>query len=133
MKKTYLIIFSLLIISGVSFLLISGLRGEFNLTKFSGNKEQSEQGIEEKGEPDKEVIIEDELAREFTVCSDDIECIAKPSCHPTECINSNFKERFNEPSECSDIFNPKAVYDNEDCLCQEGFCVNSNQDRPVME
>ncbi|MBU0535876.1 MAG: hypothetical protein KKE20_02850 [Nanoarchaeota archaeon] len=67
-------------------------------------------------------------------CITDQDCIPKPSdCHATECINKVHEDLFNRPQMCTEMFSCSAAYTPEDCLCQDGECVNKNKDNQGCE
>ena len=58
-------------------------------------------------------------------CVADEDCIPLPSeCHPRECINSNFADKFEVPAVCTEQFDTMAAYTVEDCGCVGTTCVN---------
>jgi len=62
------------------------------------------------------------------ICSKDSECIPFPAeCHPHSCINEKSAFMFKPPEVCTEIFDCGAAYKNEDCLCQNGQCMNANE------
>jgi hypothetical protein len=59
-------------------------------------------------------------------CNTNADCIPKPGCHPTECINQKYEKLFGKPNACTEIFMSQAAYAKEDCACIEGMCTNKN-------
>lgn len=67
------------------------------------------------------------MMQKMDACSADEDCIPLPSeCHPQECINREHEDMFEKPQMCTKMFDCSAAYRPEDCLCQEGRCVNKN-------
>jgi hypothetical protein len=63
------------------------------------------------------------------VCAVDSDCIPKPGCHPTECINKNFEGNYAKPDICTMEYRWNAAYSQEDCACSDGICINKNINR----
>jgi len=62
------------------------------------------------------------------VCQTDSDCIPHPSkCHPHSCINKKNAFMFKPPENCTELFDCSAAYEPQDCLCQDGQCVNGNE------
>ncbi|NTV23587.1 MAG: hypothetical protein HGA85_04395 [Nanoarchaeota archaeon] len=61
---------------------------------------------------------------EYATCSSDSDCIPQPGCHPVNCINSRFADRFKAPDACTMEYRCNAAYSAEDCMCQAGKCIN---------
>jgi len=59
-------------------------------------------------------------------CSADSDCVPKPGCHASECINKEYTNRFKSPEMCTEMFSCSAAYTPEDCACIESKCVNEN-------
>jgi len=81
----------------------------------------------------KEVTLNEEVETdgflaERQLCQVQEDCIPLPSCHPTECINKRFEYDFKKPDECMLNFNPAAAYEERDCACRKGRCINKNAD-----
>ncbi|KAL6051047.1 hypothetical protein QOT17_019416 [Balamuthia mandrillaris] len=62
-------------------------------------------------------------------CSSDNDCVPAPVCHPHTCLNRNSVTACSPPEVCTEIFDCQAAYTPEDCLCQDGVCVNRNLGR----
>ncbi|KAL6073943.1 hypothetical protein QOT17_004636 [Balamuthia mandrillaris] len=59
-------------------------------------------------------------------CRRDSDCVPAPVCHPRECLNRRLVRGCDRPEACTLIFDPQAAYENDDCACQMGTCVNLN-------
>lgn len=61
-------------------------------------------------------------------CRDDSECVPVYGCHPHECVQaSDFQEGPDgDVLMCTKMFDTTAAYTAEDCLCEDGACVNKN-------
>ena len=59
-------------------------------------------------------------------CNADSDCVPKPGCHASECINKEYTNRFRSPDACTAMFSCSAAYTPEDCACIENKCVNEN-------
>jgi putative hemolysin len=59
-------------------------------------------------------------------CSADADCAPKPGCHPRECINAAYSNKFEAPDACTMIFDCSAAYSKADCLCVNNTCTNKN-------
>lgn len=57
-------------------------------------------------------------------CQADADCIPKPECHPTSCINKEFEANYEKPQVCTDIYMVNAAYNKEDCVCVNNACIN---------
>jgi hypothetical protein len=68
----------------------------------------------------------------LSACSSNADCVPLPSqCHPTRCINKEYRNSYKSPDVCTEIFVLTAAYDQEDCGCVQNTCVNLNADRTV--
>ena len=63
-------------------------------------------------------------------CDSDSDCIPKPGCHPRECINRDYEDKFESPEVCTMLFDCSAAYEESDCLCIDNKCVNKNLENP---
>ncbi|MDD5182215.1 MAG: hypothetical protein PHC66_03530 [Candidatus Nanoarchaeia archaeon] len=59
-------------------------------------------------------------------CNADSDCVPKPGCHASECINQEYTNRFMSPEFCTEMFSCSAAYTPEDCACIDSKCVNKN-------
>ncbi|MCX6709623.1 MAG: DUF333 domain-containing protein [Candidatus Woesearchaeota archaeon] len=59
-------------------------------------------------------------------CLTDSDCTPKPGCHPKECINTAYSNKFNAPDACTMMFDCSAAYSKADCLCVNNICTNKN-------
>ena len=73
-----------------------------------------------------EPIIEQPNLEGQIACVSDEDCVPLPGCHPHQCINADFIGQYEQPEICTLQFDCSAAYNAEDCLCQEGICVNIN-------
>jgi|GEM_PF-3262052 len=78
----------------------------------------------------KEVVLPEKESSDFLaerqLCQEQKDCVPLPGCHPKECINKKFERDFSQPKECTLIFESTAAYEEKDCICQKGRCVNKN-------
>jgi hypothetical protein len=63
---------------------------------------------------------------ELYSCNADGDCIPKPGCHPSECINKAYENSFEQPEACTAMFSCSAAYSPEDCSCTNNTCINKN-------
>ena len=62
-------------------------------------------------------------------CAINSDCIPTPDCHPKNCINKDFAKEYTKPSVCTDLVSCQAAYKKSDCACENGLCINLNQDK----
>ena len=70
---------------------------------------------------------------QIKTCEQSEECIPVPGCHPSKCINMEYKDNFKEPEMCTLQFEIQAAYSNEDCICLDNTCTNKNANRTMEE
>jgi hypothetical protein len=61
---------------------------------------------------------------EFTSCESDFDCIPQPGCHPRNCINSEFRNKFQSENVCNEMYSCGAAYNDNDCICNNNKCLN---------
>ena len=66
------------------------------------------------------------VTNEYLKCNDHDECVPLPGCHPRECINKKYKDSYEQPKDCTMMYNNCAAYTDNDCICQQGTCFNEN-------
>jgi hypothetical protein len=72
----------------------------------------------------------DPIPTQYQSCQADSDCVPEPVCHPMECINKNYANRFSdEPKMCTLSYSFNAAYNPEDCGCIENKCTNLNLNR----
>jgi len=72
-------------------------------------------------------IHADDVPGFMGTCSKTSECIPLPSeCHPLSCVNRLFEQNFTKPTRCTSEFNCAAAYQEKDCKCEKGTCLDRN-------
>jgi hypothetical protein len=68
------------------------------------------------------------VSDEIYACSQDSDCIPMPyACHPIECVNKDAAKSIPAVDvDCTEEALAWAAYLPEDCMCQEGRCLNRN-------
>lgn len=66
-------------------------------------------------------------------CQTDADCVPLPVCHPHDCINKIFIDKYPAPQVCTELFDYQAAYSAEDCGCVSNVCTNKNLGRTVIE
>ena len=57
-------------------------------------------------------------------CNSDEECVPSTSCHPTSCINENYKEKVARGMPCTTDCRPDTLDCGQgSCICQENECI----------
>lgn len=57
-------------------------------------------------------------------CDKDEDCAPQPGCHPINCINSGFADRYESQEACTLMYSCGAAYEKQDCICQDHLCMN---------
>jgi len=65
-------------------------------------------------------------------CQIDADCVPLPVCHPRNCINKVFADKYQQPEFCTKQFDYQAAYTAADCACQQSLCVNKNLGRTTL-
>ncbi len=86
--------------------------------------------------PSKDVVIEKFVVKnkngeeyDLQACSEDSDCLPKPSeCHPRNCINKKYADKYERPQICTMMYDTRAAYSAEDCACDSVSkeCYNKN-------
>ncbi|MDP2750917.1 MAG: hypothetical protein Q8O89_08865 [Nanoarchaeota archaeon] len=59
-------------------------------------------------------------------CDTNTDCIPKPDCHPMECLNKKYADRYTKPEICTQVILSTAAYTPQDCSCMNHNCINDN-------
>ncbi len=101
---------------------------------FEGNGEISCTSMTRFGFP-AEMLVDcyDNADENRAACQTDADCVPLPVCHPRNCINKIFQDKYLQPQVCTELFDYQAAYSAEDCGCVANVCTNKNLGRTVVE